>query len=46
VSLLFGAGLSSSKNMESGSLVPFCLMFQIFAYACPSVSISILIVTG
>jgi hypothetical protein len=43
---LFGAGFSSPKNMESGSLVLFCLMFQIFQTVHPSFSISVLISSG
>jgi hypothetical protein len=42
ISLLFEAGFSSTKNMESGSSVLYCLMFQIFVTECPNVSISTL----
>jgi hypothetical protein len=34
----FGAGFSPTKNMESGSLVPYCLIFHIFETVCPSFS--------
>jgi hypothetical protein len=30
-----------TKNMESGSLVPYCLIFQIFVTACLSFSVSV-----
>jgi hypothetical protein len=44
--LVFGAGFSSIKNIESGSLVLYCLMFQIFVFVCPSFSISVFISSG
>jgi hypothetical protein len=31
------------KNMESGSLVLYCVIFQMFVTMCPSFSISVLI---
>jgi hypothetical protein len=43
MSLLFRAGFSSTKNMEIGSLVLYCLIFQIFVTVWPSFSISVLI---
>jgi hypothetical protein len=46
MSLLFGAGFSSTKNIESGSLVLYCLIFQIFVAESPSFSIPVLIFQG
>jgi hypothetical protein len=46
MSLLFGAGFNSTKNMESGSLVLYYLMFQMFVTMSPSFSISVLISSG
>jgi hypothetical protein len=40
MSLLFCAGLSSTKNMDNGSLVRFCIMFQILTTWCPSFCVS------
>jgi hypothetical protein len=34
------------KNLESGSLVLYCLIFQIFVIVCPSFSISVFISSG
>jgi hypothetical protein len=34
--LIVWAGFGSIKNMESGSLVLYCLIFHIFETVCPS----------
>jgi hypothetical protein len=36
----------SAKNIEKGSLVLYCLIFQMFVYGCPNFLISILILSG
>jgi hypothetical protein len=41
MSLLFGAGFSSTKTIERGSLVLYCLIFQIFVTLCHSFSVSV-----
>jgi hypothetical protein len=46
ISLLFGAGCSWTKNMESGSVVLYCLMFQIFVTECPNFSVSAFMSSG
>jgi hypothetical protein len=46
ISLIFGAGFSSTRNMESVSLVLYCLIFQIFVTMCPSFSVSVLNSSG
>jgi hypothetical protein len=40
LNMLLAADCSSTKNMEKGGLVLYCLMFQMFDTACPSFSIS------
>jgi hypothetical protein len=40
MSLLFGAGLSSTETIESGRLVLYCLIFQIFVTVYPGTLIS------
>jgi hypothetical protein len=44
--LVIRGRLQFFKNMESGCLVLYCLMFQIFVAVCPSFSISVLIYSG
>jgi uncharacterized membrane protein YhhN len=39
-------GQVAVKNMESGSLFLYCLMFQIFVTECPNFSISTLMSSG
>jgi hypothetical protein len=41
ICLLFGAGFSSTKNIEKGSIVLCCLIFQIFVTIRPSLSVSV-----
>jgi hypothetical protein len=46
MSLLFGAGFSSTKNMDSGSMIFYFLILHIFEIVCPNFAISAVISSG